>query len=369
MNNKFSLFCLGIALLVLFMLPYQTGLTQAEQPIDVSTEQSNEVAAVITPVMGYQGRLVEGGVPVTGNRSMTFSLYTAAPTGGSKVWGEGPEVITVNNGLFYTVLGDTIPFDTATINSMDQNLWLEVQVDSSTLPRQPLLGSPYAFSLAAGADIEGSLGTGQSVLNATNIGGGLGLLGQATSGYGVFGRSDGSHGVYAESGGAGLVGSALMAQSFNSGGIALWALSTSTDTTLVSSNNGAGPLFKGFGGNGGEHEFIILNDGTVQQDRAASGLAKAGVKVNCSNAGSYIIIAFNNVGGTISIANGATQGTCEIDFGFEVDDRIIMAMGTGASSALGVTCLPVAGSPNDIKCMRWGADGLGLNGQIYVTIY
>lgn len=50
----------------------------------------------------------------------------------------------------------------------------------------------------------------------------------------------------------------------NDHGIALWARAQGTDATVVVSNNGTGPLFKGFGGDGGEEEFSVANDGTIK---------------------------------------------------------------------------------------------------------
>jgi hypothetical protein len=369
MNTKRFLTYLLVVIFILIMLPSSVGYTQIGQLQEDSTDGVNEANAQITPVMGYQGRLAEGGVPVTGNRSMKFALYTAAPSGGTKVWEEGPKVIAVSNGLFYTALGETVAFDTTIMNNMDQNLWLEVTVEGTLLPRQRLTGSPYAFSLAPGADIEGNMASGQSVLKAQNTGDGWGFLGQAVNGYGVYGTSTNSHGVYGKGSGTGLDGSGVLAETTNTSGIAMWALSNSTDTTLVSSNNGTGPLYKGFGSNGGEHEFIVLNDGTVQQARTASGLAKAAVKAICSNSSPGIDFSFNNVGGTITIAAGGDVGRCQIDFGFQVDDRYIVAMGGGYTTARGATCLPVSGSPNKIECLRYDAGGVGVAGVIYVVIY
>lgn len=366
MNTNRFLTLLVLAVFAFTFLPSSIGYGQDTSTAGDPPEVMNEPSAVITPVMSYQGRLVESGTPVNGNRSMTFRLYNAAPSGGTLVWQEGPKTITVSNGLFYTALGDLTPFDTNTMNQMDQNLWLEVVVEGVTLPRQRLMGAPYAFSLAAGADIEGNMPAGQSVLKAQNTGGGWGVYGDSANSYGVYGLSDTSHGIYARSTGVGLNGSALLAEAGSSNGIAIWAHSNSADTTLVSSNDGAGPLFKGFGGNGGEHEFIILNDGTVQQNLSASGLVKAGVSATCSNSLSSIARSFNNVGGTITISNGATVGTCVIDFGFQVNDRFFVSQNQGAS-ARNVAC--GATTPNTLTCFRFDDTGTGINGNIMVLVY
>jgi hypothetical protein len=211
------------------------------------------------------------------------------------------------------------------------------------------------------------MAAGQSVLKAQNLGDGYGFLGQASNGYGVYGISNSSHGVYGKGSGVGLDDSGVLAEATNASGVALWAHSKSTDTTLVSSNDGSGPLFKGFGGDSGEHEFIILNDGTVQQTRTASGLAKAGARVMCSNSTSAVEFSFNNVAGTITITNGASAGRCQIDFGFQIDDRFILTAAGGYSAPRGASRYPV--SSTKIECFRWDDSGAGVGGAIYIVIF
>jgi hypothetical protein len=76
--------------------------------------------------------------------------------------------------------------------------------------------------------------------------------------------------------GRGLAGSALFAEAANATGIAVYAINSSqgsTDATAVFSNSGQGMIVKGFGGNGGSHEFAVHNDGTVW---TAGGIEIAG---------------------------------------------------------------------------------------------
>ncbi len=54
------------------------------------------------PTLAYQGRLLEGAAPVTGDRSFTFTILDAA---GSPVWHSGPQTLAVNVGLYSAVLG------------------------------------------------------------------------------------------------------------------------------------------------------------------------------------------------------------------------------------------------------------------------
>jgi hypothetical protein len=97
--------------------------------------------------------------------------------------------------------------------------------------------------------------------------GATGVYGSSTSGPGVYGQtsSNNNHaGYFYTSSGLGLNGSAVFAENTNTGsGIALWAKTSGTDATAVFSNNGTGYLIKGFGGDGGEHEFAVYNNGQV----------------------------------------------------------------------------------------------------------
>ncbi len=211
-------------------------------------------------------------------------------------------MVSVSGGLFQTALGDTAPLD-ASFFTLSNNLWLEVTVSGTTLPRQRLMGAPYALTLAPGAVIKNTANTPS--LNIQNNGTGAALHTNTVSGYslwgtrassaGVYGESQTGFGMLAQSNGAGLTGPALKAQALNSGGIALWAISNPWDANIVTSNNGDGALLKGFGKDGGEHEFIIENDGTFKQELGASGLVKVAVFAYCANAGSTIQRFFNKI--------------------------------------------------------------------------
>jgi len=230
------------------------------------TGDRNAPSVDITPTMSYQGKLVENGVPVTGSRSMTFRLYGTASLG-TPLWTEGPKTVPVSSGLFAVTLGDTTPFN---VSDFARQLYLEIEVAGTRLPRQILQGAPYSFSLAPGASVIG--GTGDSLLYASNAGSGEGLKGFSYSGDGVSGSGFTGHGMYAEGDGSGLYGSALYAKSSAYGGVALWAHNdseSSTDATVALSNDGTGDLLKAFGGDGGDDEFNFKNDGTFQ-DKAPS---------------------------------------------------------------------------------------------------
>ena len=261
----------------------------------------------ITPTMSYQGRLVESGVPVTGNRSMTFHLYDAA-SDGNMYWTEGPKTVPVSNGLFTVTLGDTNPF--LSLYMFASQLYLEIQVGTTTLPRQVLQGAPYALGLAPSVEVKST--TGYSLLYATNLGGGAGLEGFSASGNGIVGYSTSGHGVYAESNGSGIEGSALYAKSTNSGGIGLVAQNASTfssDTAMVVENDGTGPLLKGFGGDSGNDEFNFQNDGTFQ-DKAPSYVFVPGAYANSTNTQWITVTPIQNRGLIEPIYTGTYEYIC-----------------------------------------------------------
>jgi len=202
---------------------------------------------------------------------------------------------------------------------------------------------------------------------------GAAVAGHAGSGTGVVGTSSSGHGVKATSAGSAAGGAAVWAESRNTtDGIAIWAKNNSGDATLVVGNDGSGILIKGFGGDGGEDEFRVNNDGSiwaegdVTQDRTSDGLVKAAVYAACSNVGASISRSFNNVGGTITIANGPAVGRCTIDFGFKVDDRYFVA--TAASLNRGASCY-WGSTEAKLDCMRWTDAGTGENGYIMVVVY
>jgi hypothetical protein len=219
----------------------------------------------ITPTMSYQGKLVESGSPVTGDRSMTFRLFTASG-GGTAIWTEGPKTVSVNNGLFTVTLGDTTSL---LMYTFAQPLYLEIEVAGTILPRQVLQGAPYALSLAPGASVAGN--SAQSVLSASNSGSGNAISAfSSSSGNGTYSLSAAGHGVWAQGLGGGLPGSALLAENLNTtNGIAIHGYNDSADTTLALSNDGTGDLLKGFGSDGGEDEFRFKNNGTFQDKQSS----------------------------------------------------------------------------------------------------
>ena len=58
----------------------------AAQPLAAQLLPAAAVAAAPTPVLAYQGRLLEASLPVTGARTFTFSVLDSS---GTELWNSG----------------------------------------------------------------------------------------------------------------------------------------------------------------------------------------------------------------------------------------------------------------------------------------
>jgi len=109
----------------------------------------------------YQGQLLDGGSPATGNYDLKLTLFNAVTNGSSVAGPVTNTAVSVTNGLFTT----TIDFGTA----FDGNLyWLRIQVRTNggsgfTLlsPRQQLTPSPYAVFATTASNLSGTVSFAQ----------------------------------------------------------------------------------------------------------------------------------------------------------------------------------------------------------------
>jgi len=129
------------------------GLAQEAEPPEGKAQPQGAVSidATVGSRFSYQGRLKEGGRPVTGSRDMTFRLYSddscTTQVGGDIVKSGVP----VADGLF------SVELDVTHDDFNGQGLWLEVEVDGTKVGCQEILPAPYALSLRPGATISGTL--------------------------------------------------------------------------------------------------------------------------------------------------------------------------------------------------------------------
>ena len=161
--------------------------------------------AVLTPLLQYQGRLTDPGTGeavADGVYSISFRLYNVE-SGGSWLWME-TEDVSVQGGLFSTVLGDTTALDHSLFNG--QALWLGVKVgaDAEATPRQQVLPVAYALGLVPGAVVEANSSSAVLQVNNTgsgdalSVGGDLNVSGSLTGGSHTHSGSDITGGTIAE---------------------------------------------------------------------------------------------------------------------------------------------------------------------------
>lgn len=103
-----------------------------------------EVQAVPT-TMNYQGMLRdETGQPLDGVYTMTFRIYpTVIST--QTLWSEEHISVTVRDGHFGVLLGDSAPLDASLFASPDRYIGVTVDPFDEMLPRQRFVSVPYTF--------------------------------------------------------------------------------------------------------------------------------------------------------------------------------------------------------------------------------
>lgn len=117
-----------LALSLLLFAAGGAGYANAEVPLKVN----------------FQGRLVESGTPVEGQRTFLFRIYDAL-TGGNLVWTSQSQNAAVTNGVFSVVLQTGTPVDLSTATFAGAR-YVSVSVGGVTLaPRQEMLSVPYAL--------------------------------------------------------------------------------------------------------------------------------------------------------------------------------------------------------------------------------
>lgn len=97
--------------------------------------------AQVPSTMSYQGYLTSSGSAVTASINMTFKIYDVS-TGGTALWTETQNGVSVSSGLYSVILGSTTPISL----NFDKTYYLEVTVGSDVFTRHQLTASPYAFS-------------------------------------------------------------------------------------------------------------------------------------------------------------------------------------------------------------------------------
>ncbi|MFO8091112.1 MAG: hypothetical protein R6U13_14835, partial [Desulfatiglandaceae bacterium] len=103
----------------------------------------------------YQGHLTDAeGNPVNDSMAMTFRIWDES-SGGTQLWEESHEPVTLREGVFNVVLGLSVPI-TSEILDGECYLGITVGEDDEMVPRQRFTSAPFALR-AAHADDTGTL--------------------------------------------------------------------------------------------------------------------------------------------------------------------------------------------------------------------
>lgn len=127
--------------------------------------------------INFQGRLTDaGGNPVTGSKSVTFSIWNAASAGG-QLWSEARSV-AVSTGVYNVALGEVVALSSAVFSAPDRWLQLQVEADPAMTPRIKLQSVAYALR----AERAGGLSDASGIDVATANTGGLNVTGTVAAG-------------------------------------------------------------------------------------------------------------------------------------------------------------------------------------------
>jgi hypothetical protein len=215
---------LTILVIILLSLGLGLGLGVGRALAQGGSEQEIKFSSYVD--LPIQGRLLSSsGVPVNTTVTMTLRLYSAAS--GGTLYCEDSHPVAVTDGLYTTTM-NCLRQD---FDGKDLYLGVTVGTDPEMTPRQKLLPVPYAVTFLPGAFVKDETGSGPILA--------------------LVGKNSGIPGAF-------------YVMNNNTAGIATWLDTSSTDSTLVVRNLGSGPLIKGFGGNGGEYEFMVNNDGSIE---------------------------------------------------------------------------------------------------------
>jgi hypothetical protein len=144
----------GVALVIggLFATTNPNINVFAQAP-DADSAVEPDAPLAISQVLSYQGRLL---TPSTGDPKpdgvyqMTFSIYNVL-TGGAALWTETKSV-TVGNGTFTSLLGDTTPLILSNFNGQELFLGIKVGDDAEATPRQRMAHTAYAMRAEVAGD-------------------------------------------------------------------------------------------------------------------------------------------------------------------------------------------------------------------------
>ncbi len=345
------------------------------QPHDfVASVYNSSTATAIAQKFQWQAEPVSNNTAsASGAMSLLYASGTAAPveTG-----------LKINSkGQLSFAAGQTFPSTVGSVKSVG----LSAPASDFTVSGTPVTGSgtlalnwTVAPTSAATAnaivkrDATGSFSAG-------SITGDLGVSGYSAT-VGLYGQSNGTvsgdngvEGVTFAGPGSGVAG-------FNDSGVAgSIGVYGQADTAVY--GNGATTGVYAHGGS-----FGFVTDGNVQQARSAGGWVKAMVYMDTTNGGNTIVRCFNStLAGAaattppcgITVVNPPQNYGRGIDFGFQVDDRFILAQTTYNANFI-TTCVDTdpnchayvyVPTANQVLVQSWDDSGNEAGNRYYLVVY
>jgi hypothetical protein len=311
------------------------------------------VSAGVVPIstaFAYQGSLNQQGEPAEGLYDFTFELYDAL-SGGAQVGAtEHRTGVSVAGGVFDTQID--FGYDAFAGGTR----WLEVAVSPAGAnafevlgPRSPITAAPLALSLpnVFANPATGFVGIGthsrittptlfQIQSPSTDSWGGMyvatsGSFGRPFYGYSLSGIGDAWHEFNGES--------------------REWRLYIGSVPRMRISEQ--------------ETRF----SGDVKQSLQNGGLVKAALVANCRKTDPYIRRMFDNISNDPTyMSDGFDSGECSIFFGFDISERFWMVDAVSGTGSYALTC-GQGSETNQLDCHRTNMAGLGVDGDIVVTVY
>jgi len=246
------------------------------------------LAMAIPQLVNYQGRLTDNlGNPVTGSKSIVFSLYTVS-TGGSNVWTE-TQTVSATNGIFNVLFGSVTALPGSVFDNAELYLGIKVEADAEMTPRQRIASVGYAYKAAGGDAPFNVTQTGNNV-SATfyinNVNNTATALTGSTNGKGSAGW--------------------FLVDNTSSTALALWVQHSGSGVALQAKQTGPGD--QGYYANAGWFEITNTANAfsAIYAKTAGSGAAVYGYNPGTGYAGFFNIDNQNN--GNASLF-ARTQGT------------------------------------------------------------
>jgi len=317
------------------------------------------LAGAAPALLNYQGRLIDAnGNPLSGTKSITFSIYAAA-TGGSAIWTE-PQSLALDNGIFSASLGSVVNLPPSVFSSDTRYLGVTVLGDAEMSPRAQLLSVPYAIYASSAASVGIS---GQSVVISTfvTISGDAGEASSrlviSTGGITVF-RVNGSGEVYANKYiGDGSLLTGISAAAIPDGSVSSLKLA---DGAIVNVDVAAGAAIDAAKIGGGavtNTEFSYLSGVTsaIQTQLAGKLSNTTGVPASLINLSTVSAVLDSVIASTAPLSNSANWNTA---FGWGNHATGGYATAANLNSVIASTA-PLANSSNWDTAFGWGNHATG----------